>query len=541
MARTRFDIPQVPSRWRRIRWLLLLLLPLPLLYGLSLFHAQGIADRALALSLGAGDLDRGPAWLDWRGHIHASSIRFVPSEGLAAWQADELQIDVGGWAWWLPNSFNFDLRTRPLGRLRVTFNQLLVGDSRRPALGELGPIGVSAAPFEAEGCSVAQRWSDAELREMEVNPQASQLSFDYRSRDTGLETRIEYRVAESSRAELQRWQTLPMPLTLLVVDQFPRLTRLERWSVEDLGFIRKRTRYCAQRDSIAQREMIERHLQSVSRLLETVGLEAVPAAYELYRLYARDGGDLSLELRYQKPWAAHPDATLSLDQETLAESQASLSRGEQSAQFLWPTRPIRALPEWSAGMASYDALRREQSGGGVDLGIDSAAPPLWSRRPAASLDTSGLGLPDLDAAYLLLTGGSAGPDAAANVDANVDANGPATPPAPPASAAPEVSSAAPASADATPSAGPAATPASNSQTPAPRKVLIGKRHEELGWDDLPELVGQRLRITTQSGAQRVADLIEANDAEILVRTRIGGGIAEYRIKRQAFRSASIVD
>ena len=533
MSRTRFDIPQVPSRWRRIRWLLLALLPLPLLYGLSLYHAQGIADRALALSLGAGKLDRGPAWLDWRGNIKASSISFVPTEG-AAWQAAEVEINPGGWSWWLPDSFNFDLRTRPLGRLRVAFSQLAVGDSRQPALGELGPIGVSAAPFEAESCSVAQRWSDAELREMEVNPQASKLSFDYRSSDSGLETRIEYQVAESSRASLQRWQTMPMPLTILISDQFPRLTQLERWSVEDLGFIRKRTRYCAQRDSIAQREMIDRHMQSVSRLLETVGLEPVPAAYEIYRLYARDGGDLSLELRYKKPWAAHPDATLSLDQETLADSHASLARGEQSADFLWPTRPIRALPEWSAGMASYDALRREQNGGGVDLGIDSAAPPLWSRRPAAALDLSGLGLPDLDAAYLLLTGGAAAPDTLANSPTSPPAA--VAPPAVPAPA-PTTSATPAAAAPSTSPTRPVASPSSN----APRTVLIGKRREELSWEELPELVGQRLRITTQSGAKRVADLIEASDEEILIRTRIGGGIAEYRIKRQAFRSASIVD
>ncbi|MBD8526701.1 hypothetical protein [Pseudomarimonas arenosa] len=543
MARTRFDIPEVPSRWRYLRWLALLLLPLPLIYGLSLHHAQSLADRAILLSLGAGQLQRDLAWVDVRGQIHVGQVSFTAEGGDRVWRAAKAEISTPGWIWWLGQAIEFDPRRRPISRLRVEFRQLEVGDGREPALGELGPVGVSGAPFETEGCSGALSWSDSELREMGIDPQAARLRFEFHSRDSLLETDIEYEVAESSRARLLRSQRLPMPLTVLLVDQFPRLTQQETWQVEDLGFVRKRTKYCAERSAISQREMIERHLQSVSRLLETVGLEAVPVMTEFYRLYARDGGDLSLQLRYPEPWAAHPEATLGLDQETLASSQGTMQRGEESAVFLWPTRPIRALPEWSGGMPTYDALQRELNGGGIDLGIESAAPPLWSRRPADQIDLSGLGMPNLDDAYLLLTGGTAG---------IISGDTPATEP-PPSDAVNTADAAAPDTAPATDATTPAtSTPAATASgsaargtssplIPPPRTVVIGRQSKDIEWEQLPNAVGKRVRIITQSGAQRYAELIEANADEILIRTRIGGGIAEYRIKREAFRSATLAD
>lgn len=529
LSRARFDIPDVPSRWRKLRWLLLLVLPLPLLYGLFTYQAQGIADRAIELSLGAGQLNHGLSWVDLRGNIRGSGLEFQAEGATSPWRAAEFEVGTAGWAWWLSQTFNLDLRTRPIDRLRVEFRQLEIGLDREPALGELGPIGASAAPFEAEGCSGARHWSDEELREMEIDPLASRLSFDFLVQGQLLQTEITYEVADSSRTRLTRSQRMPMPLTVLLTDQFPRLTLQEAWQIEDLGFVRKRTKYCAQRNSIAQREMIERHLQSVSRLLETVGLEAVPVAAEFYRLYARDGGDLSLELRYTKPWAAHPDATLGLDQETLAGSHAIMQRGEESAAFIWPHRPIRALPEWSAGMPTYDALSRELNGGGVDLGIDTAVPPLWSRRPAAKVDLEGLGLPDLDGAYRLLVNETA-------TDAEPAVNSaPDSPPTAAPDATPKVDQAAP-----RPTAPNAPSPASTT-TPAPKTVIIGRQKKDVEWDDLPGLIGKRLRITTQTGAKRYAELIEARSDEILIRTRIGGGIAEYRIKREAFRSAALDD
>ena len=119
LSRARFDIPDVPSRWRKLRWLLLLVLPLPLLYGLFTYQAQGIADRAIELSLGAGQLNHGLSWVDLRGNIRGSGLEFQAEGATSPWRAAEFEVGTAGWAWWLSQTFNLDVRTRPIDRLRA--------------------------------------------------------------------------------------------------------------------------------------------------------------------------------------------------------------------------------------------------------------------------------------------------------------------------------------------------------------------------------------------------------------------------------------
>jgi hypothetical protein len=87
---------------------------------------------------------------------------------------------------------------------------------------------------------------------------------------------------------------------------------------------------------------------------------------------------------------------------------------------------------------------------------------------------------------------------------------------------------APAAPPARPAGIPEIVPAQPSNSP-PRR---------LDWDDLPGRVGQRLRITTVAGGDRVVELVSVSAGEIVVRGRIGGGVVESRIRREMFRYAA---
>lgn len=62
----------------------------------------------------------------------------------------------------------------------------------------------------------------------------------------------------------------------------------------------------------------------------------------------------------------------------------------------------------------------------------------------------------------------------------------------------------------------------------------------LGWPDLPRYQGHVLKVWTMHNEPRTAMLLGANGGEAHVRASVGGGHAEYRIKREAFIRALLV-
>jgi hypothetical protein len=62
----------------------------------------------------------------------------------------------------------------------------------------------------------------------------------------------------------------------------------------------------------------------------------------------------------------------------------------------------------------------------------------------------------------------------------------------------------------------------------------------IAWSDLPRYQGHVMQVRTMHNEPRTAVLMAANGGEAQVRASVGGGHAEYRIKREAFISATLI-
>ena len=62
----------------------------------------------------------------------------------------------------------------------------------------------------------------------------------------------------------------------------------------------------------------------------------------------------------------------------------------------------------------------------------------------------------------------------------------------------------------------------------------------LDWTELPRYQGHVMQVWTRHNEPRTATLLSANAGEAHVRARVGGGHAEYRIKREAFIRATLI-
>ncbi|MCK7593373.1 hypothetical protein [Pseudomarimonas salicorniae] len=492
-------------RWPwRLAWLVPVL---PLVaVGAALFH-QGsfLAERALRLTLGEGPLHYSLAPPGWDASLRLSDLRFGDTQGSGAWlRAERVEISGQSWWWLLRNSVRQARLEAPLDRLEVVFEQVEVRPGLDPALGELAPAGLSGAPFETLACPAEVRFDAEGLAEAELELD-NRLGFTFRVEGQNLETLVSYRQQGSARIERRLEQSLAMPLSVLVIDQYPMRTRAEHWLFEDLGFSRIRHRRCAERGELIA--LVDRHVRAVQDAVQSMGLAASEEAWASYRRYVRDGGMLELSVRYPQPapldgWFDRPrPASL------LALSQASLIREAQRSEFV----PANAFTE----------------------GLGGDSPKLVARLPLQ--DTIWI---DPEKALVLLEPGRAATPAAP-AEAEAAAEAPNAPDPDPPTAAAEVVPQPPAE----PVPRPAANPSSRSRLsnipqPEAKIVVVGEqRSRRLDWNQLQGKVGARLRITTRTGSTRVAELVGWSASDITIRQRIGGGIAESRIQREMFRSA----
>jgi hypothetical protein len=515
LANPTFHIPDAPRRWpRRLLWLLAML-PLLLVVGAAVYQGQFLAERALRLSLGEGALQYAPAMPGWDGTIRLSTLRIGEQAAGRVWlKAARVEISGHGWWWLLRNALRQKRLEAVLPQLRISFHELDTGTGLDPALGELAPAGLSGAPFETLGCPATVRFDAEGLAAAELALH-NRLSFDFRVDGAALDTRIEYVLQDGARFQRRMQQVLPMPLSLLVIDQYPLRTQEEHWELEDLGFSRVRHRRCGERGELIA--FVDRHVEAARRALRAKGLDASEEAWALYRRYVRDGGSLELALRYPDPapldgWFDRPRPAA-----LLALSEAQLSRESQQVEFV----PAGAFTDGLPGASSKQTQRL------------ALADTLWI---------------DPDTSMVLREperNGPSGPLAPAHAHAeevagDEDADGSEVKPDPATDAA------APATADTPPAPVPVApdrqpTAASRNRSeliPEARVVVVGETPPRtLSWEQLQSKVGARLRITTRTGSTRVAELVSWSAGEIAIRQRIGGGIAESRIQREMFREA----
>lgn len=87
---------------------------------------------------------------------------------------------------------------------------------------------------------------------------------------------------------------------------------------------------------------------------------------------------------------------------------------------------------------------------------------------------------------------------------------------------------------------PAATTADGRPLASSLPASLAPPGSQLDWPDLPRYQGHVVKVWTMHNEPRTAMLLAANGGEAHVRASVGGGHAEYRIKREAFLRATLI-
>lgn len=538
-----FNVPDVPSRWRWLWWSLPPVLLLAALVASIIWQARHVAERSLQLAFGTAEVRHGGIGLDASGAVKVYAIEVLPADwpGDEPIRAAEMHITGPRWSWYLGNLGHLDRSRDTLRFLSLRLRDLQTPAGLDPSLGGLGPFALAASPFEAEGCVGRRHWSPNDLQAMELEAGARELELSWTVQASTLQQRTRYHAPGLSSVLQQRDLILPKPINALFADQYPSLLAAASWQIEDEGFIRARNRYCAKRERSDQRSVVDRHVQVVERILAADGIALDPGSRQSYRSFARDGGPLNITFRFDTPVAGdrieQPFGSL----EELRAAQTTLQFGEVSQALSWSPVPARPFPGWYAGKPGLDLLRQEQLG--VATAESEPALPV-PRKQAVVLEMAAIGELSREALQQALQLSSGRPPAAAD----------------PAQAATAPSAASSTPAPPTPAdTGATVTPAPSAPVPAPAaaptQAEINARPDHIErlaappppprpagirWEQLPDYIGRRIRIDTEAGGSRVVDLVAADGEELLVRARLGGGLAEFRIRREGFKEARLV-
>jgi hypothetical protein len=509
----------VASRGGRGRWIVVGMLAGLGALGYCAHQQAGVlAQRTLNVVFSNADTEAHGVWFAWNGDIVASDVvLYLDGPTLPASAAEPDATDPGaapasatavaapsdsntlrfehmrlrtpgGWTFFLRHLVDRQLNAADVDSLRVTFEGFDSQAGMEPTLGALGPIGaLSASPFETEGCQRHAYFVRNELTEMGLTPGATTLEIDVREADSRLKTRIVLDTPGVSRAQYDREETLAKSASLLRLPETATATHSERWDISDQGFVRARNAFCAKQDGVDPQTFVARHVASVQRLLEARGL--VPDAQTLaaYADFAEKGGQLAFGGSYASPLHSSERAEVHRNGTAWLRMQARLEHGSRSGDVQWHGTKPRPLDV--QGGSTFAAMTKENGGIPPAMGaVDQVA--------TATVDVPVVAVP------------------VANLVAADAATAPASAP----SAAPQ-------------------RPQYASSFATPQMAPPGGR---LSWDDLPKYQGRMVQVYTMHAEPRTAMLVSADGREARVRARMDGGHADYRISRESFLRALLI-
>lgn len=526
---------------------LAVLVPFGIFIFLLLGLASALVDRSLRVAFGDVEQERGTAWFEWDGDVEASDIVLFPrgrADEAGAVRFDRMHVQTPGWIWILAHLLDRRLESARLDRLQISFEGVSSAAGLDPTLGQLGPVGAaSASPFETEGCMQDVHWSRVALDTMGLSPGTTGLDFDFRvEEEIRLVTRITLGTRGVSSIQLDRMSDFAQPVQALQLHLQPAVIRSERWEVKDSGFVSARNRFCTKKDGIDLRRFIERHVESVERLLETAGVQLDADSRIAYRRFARDGGTLAFGGNYDPPLSAAEFSSLRRTGAALARLRARVDHNGRGNEIAWRRVEARPLRLEGENETTYAALQREHV---AQLRGETLDPVATDEAPvtAANAEPSVVGgptqAPDPSAAPALLPESAVAapaqaspqlPDAAASsrstsTETVTTAPGiEATAPEP----GPLTSDGATRAAETAPATPPASVP-----TPAPARRRIE-------WEDLPRYQGRLVRIWTMHNPPRTVEILSGDADALRVAVRLGGGQGEYTIQREGFLRATLV-
>lgn len=489
-------------------------------------QANFLIGRALLIAFGDNESRYKSASLEWDGDVVAKDFVLYPyddEDETTTIRFEQVHLETPGWFWFLRNTFDRKLKRAKLERLHLTLTGGSSAAGIDPSLGDLGPFGaISASPFEAEGCMQDGMWIRDELVEMGLNPEPTTLEFDFRTEAGQLLTTVVLETKGASRVQLDRRGNLPGRDNMLFLDTYADETTSETWEVQDQGFVAARNRFCAKKDKVEPLRFVDRHVESVVRLMDTFGIAVDAEARSIYRRFARDGGKLTYQIAYPKALPAEFLYELRAHNDVIGTSRASLDHNDRTATLRWDRFDPVPLPGLDDGEPTYAALLKERAEaikGGASAIAGGVVPPQASvATDSAATTSTATATESIDAliAARVAAANAAKTPAAVATDAD-------------AAQAPDTAT----------SAEPiAASESANPETPV--ASIAPRRGSQLQWTDLTAMQGRLVRIWTVHNPPRTVEILGANAGELRVGARLGGGNAEYTIQRSAFLRATFV-
>ncbi|MBL0162275.1 MAG: hypothetical protein IPP82_01150 [Xanthomonadales bacterium] len=286
------------SLWRIIGAVLALVV----LIAHLLIHANFVTGRSLLLAFPGWEVTYKRCWPNPFGGAWVSDVTLMPLEGddEEVFHFDHLTVDVPMMQYYR-SSFS-----RKRGAMLKSIKDISLefsgghGAMSIPFTTELMVFGnASASPFEAEGCAEDGAWKDSELAEMGLKAEPTELTMSWHRTDDRLIREHSIHTSGVGRVDYRGEELLhdDFPLFSLADTGLSELAASE-WHVKDEGFAKARNAFCAKKDGITPSGFVDRHLDSVQRILAALGLEPTPSARSAYRQYVENGAPLDLVLNY---------------------------------------------------------------------------------------------------------------------------------------------------------------------------------------------------------------------------------------------------
>lgn len=267
-----------------------------------LAHANFVTGRSLLLAFPGWEVTYKSCWPKPFGGAWVSDVTLTPDEDdeEEVYHFDHLTIDVP-----LMQYYGAGFSRKP-GALLKSIKDITLefsgghGVMATPFTPEMVVFGnASASPFEAEGCAEDGIWMSSELSEMGLKPEPTELTMSWHRTDDRLIREHSIHTPGVGRVDYRGEELLhdKFPLFSLVDSGLSELSTSE-WHVKDEGFTKARNAFCAKKDGVTTSEFVDRHLDSVQRILAALGLEPAASTRSTYRHYVENGAPLDLVLNY---------------------------------------------------------------------------------------------------------------------------------------------------------------------------------------------------------------------------------------------------
>lgn len=329
------------------------------LLALPFLQANEAIDWAVVQLIGTGNPYQTPVIPKpaWNGYT-AKNVTLL-SDGQPV-TIGEIRFEASPfWVW--ANTYTFR-RFRPyLSEVLITYSDVQNPDGYWLTTEEL-PIGPRSAAFaELEGCGSAWRMSDSQMRELNLTPGQTTITYHIEIEGSKVTTTQTLHTPGLGEAKFTRIGLGSQPSKKL----FERhglpgdiQWKTHQWTLKDEGFIKARNEFCARETGVSIETFLANHIASIERNMAALGITMSPEMRAMYIDYAANGGALSLSGDFDPEIEEARYYDLSWNEQLLSlRGEMQRDQTRIAARFL--NRSVLPFTENDGDLTTYEVLVKE--------------------------------------------------------------------------------------------------------------------------------------------------------------------------------------